>query len=53
MKGWLVLVGGVFLVFGVWAKTVGFALFGLMLLVLGVLAYVAAKAHGFDGEDGR
>ena len=45
MKGWLVFLGAVFGVFGVWARSAGFVLFGLMLFVLGALAYVAQHAR--------
>ena len=50
VRGWLVVIGVVFVGFGTLAKTAGFALFGLMLLALGVLAYAASWAHEDAGE---
>ena len=53
MRGWLVVVGVVFVGFGTLAKTAGFVLFGLMLLALGVLAYVASWARAGDAGEPR
>lgn len=53
MKGWLLFLGAAFGVFGVWARSAGFVLFGLMLFVLGALAYVAQHARESLGEERR
>ena len=45
MKGWLILVGAAFLVFGVYVGSAGFFLFGIMFIALGALAYVVERAR--------
>lgn len=51
MRGWLLVGGVVFGGFGVWVGSAGFVLFGLMLFVLGLFAYVASHAAASLGEE--
>ena len=50
MRGWLFLIAVLFVGFGVWVKSAGFVLFGVMLFILGILATVAMRAASSLGE---
>ncbi len=50
MRGWLLVGGVVFGGFGVWVGSAGFVLFGLMLFIFGVFAYIASSAASSLGE---
>lgn len=50
---WLMVIGVIIGVFGVWAGSTGFVLFGLMLFVVGAFLSVAIRATSSGREEDR